>query len=123
MGQMCHWIVQVTLKSSENETEGLEVGVMDGAYTLHFGSGIEAATENKPKELMEYLAPAPPKGTGKHRYVFVLLEKEGTGNLKVPKERPHWGYGKRGKGVREWAEDNDLSVVAANFFYSEKKKD
>ena len=53
-------------------------------------------------ELMEYMAPAPPPKTGKHRYVFVLLEPEDandgpTGDPEAPKERPHWDMGKRGK--------------------------
>ena len=69
-------------------------------------------------ELVKYMAPAPPKKTGKHRYIFVLLEpKEGQGNsLKKPAKRPRWGYDKTGQGVMEWAEDNELQPVGANFF-------
>jgi len=74
---------------------------------------------------VEYLGPAPPEGTGKHRYVFVLLAPENEGErkeLKKPDERPHWGYGKVGTGVREWARDNSLVPVGANFFYAQNKK-
>ena len=69
-------------------------------------------------ELVKYMAPAPPKKTGKHRYIFVLLEpKEGRGtSLKKPAKRPHWGYDKTGQGVMEWAEDNELQPVGTNFF-------
>ena len=69
-------------------------------------------------ELLSYLAPSPPPKTGPHRYVFVLLVSKGGNDLtvgstelKLPKERAHWGYGKVGKGVREWAKDNNLVVV------------
>ena len=65
--------------------------------------------------LMEYMPPGPPPKTGYHRYVFVLLapiEGEGGSNeLVKPKERAHWGYGKMGKGVRNWAKDNGLEAV------------
>ena len=50
-----------------------------------------------------------------HRYVFVLLasetEERPTKELTKPKDRPHWGYGKIGAGVREWADENGLVVV------------
>lgn len=65
----------------------------------------------KPWELIEYLAPSPPPKTGKHRYVFVLLVGTEGRNLTKPEERPHWGYGKVRHGVRDWAEENGLSVV------------
>ncbi|MCJ1419227.1 hypothetical protein MMC32_005580 [Xylographa parallela] len=77
-------------------------------------------------QLIEYMPPAPPKGTGKHRYVFVLLalenEDNGRKDLNKPKNRPHWGYGAIGKGVRDWANENGLVPVAANFFYAKAGK-
>ena len=33
------------------------------------------------------------------------------GELTKPKERPHWGYGKIGAGIREWADENGLVVI------------
>ena len=75
----------------------------------------------KEGELVEYLPPSPPAKTGKHRYVFVLLEGK-TNHLSSPKERPHWGYGKIRHGVRDWAEENNLEVVGANFFYAANQK-
>ena len=66
-------------------------------------------------ELMSYIPPSPPPKTGYHRYVFVLLApqdpKDGGKKLEKPKDRPHWGYGKVGAGVREWAKDNRLVPV------------
>lgn len=32
-------------------------------------------------------------------------------DLKKPDDRPHWGYGKIGKGVKKWAKENKLVVV------------
>jgi phosphatidylethanolamine-binding protein (PEBP) family uncharacterized protein len=100
LSEMCHWIMT-------NLTTPI-------SWSLDM-------FEAKEGELIEYLPPSPPPKTGKHRYVFVLLEGERT-NLTVPKDRPHWGYGKIRHGVRDWAEENDLEVVGANFFYAANKK-
>lgn len=78
------------------------------------------------KELVPYKPPGPPKKTGKHRYVFVLLAPaNGTSdelNLTKPKVRKHWGFGKERHGVRDWAEENGLAVLGANFIYAQHKK-
>lgn len=99
MSQYLHWIAtNITLASSPAENNNL-------AFSPVFD------------ELIPYVGPAPPPKTGYHRYTFVLLvpsaSTEGTHglNLTKPSERPHWGYGKVGKGVRDWAKDNDLVVV------------
>lgn len=76
-------------------------------------------------EIEEYLPPTPPPKTGFHRYVFVLLapeERNGGRELEKPQERPHWGYGEEGKGVAEWAKENGLEAVGAEFFYSENEE-
>lgn len=73
-------------------------------------------------ELLEYLPPTPPPKTGKHRYVFVLLEGQQGQALSAPTDRKHWGYGKKRHGVRDWAKENELSVVGANFFFTEDEK-
>lgn len=98
--EMCHWIMT-----------NLTTPIPWSLDTLGVKEG----------ELIEYLPPSPPPKTGKHRYVFVLLEGE-TSHLTVPKDRPHWGYGKIRHGVRDWAEENDLEVVGANFFYAANEK-
>ena len=65
------------------------------------------------KDIIEYKPPGPPKGTGKHRYVFtVFLPADGTHELDLtkPKDRKHWGQDKY-SGVREWAHENGLIPV------------
>ncbi|KAL8995788.1 MAG: hypothetical protein Q9169_004546 [Polycauliona sp. 2 TL-2023] len=136
MAEMCHWIVTGFSMQSDSlfeHTMHLPVDFQSMAADLQF-SDLESldvlAGSNKPTELMSYYPPAPPPKTGYHRYVFVLLAPEGqtagvgdaSAGLKKPKERPHWGYGKVGKGVRDWANDNGLTPVAANFFYARNKK-
>ncbi|KAL8760870.1 MAG: hypothetical protein Q9184_002958 [Pyrenodesmia sp. 2 TL-2023] len=132
MAEMCHWIVTgLRLGSSSEDT------VVSLPADIAATSDIPQVRESNPegtghgssvKDLMSYYPPAPPPKTGYHRYVFVLLASKSDGKhvpidkeLKKPKERPHWGYGKVGKGVRDWANDNGLSPVGANFFYAENK--
>ena len=135
--QMCHWVVTVTMTQStqddakeETDERFLQPGGRDPPHV---------------QELIKYLPPSPPPKTGLHRYVFVLLQqKKGhTGDdVKKPKDRPHWGKYKasrvglskvltktvalgfkgQGKGVREWAKENHMESVGANFFYAENEK-
>ena len=107
--EMCHWILtNLTLPSATN--------------SIAFDTGIPMDVfKSKEGELKSYYPPAPPPKTGKHRYVFVLLEGDSK-SIRPPKERPHWGYGKVRHGVTDWAKDNDLNVVGANFFYASNKK-
>ncbi|KAL8851401.1 MAG: hypothetical protein Q9221_003672 [Calogaya cf. arnoldii] len=134
MAEMCHWIVTgftMDESSSLDHTVHLPVDFQTMAADMQFSelASLDVVAGSKPTELMSYYPPAPPPKTGYHRYVFVLLVPEAdttdarnAGGLKKPKERPHWGYGKVGKGVRDWAEDNGLTPVAANFFYARNKK-
>ena len=100
--------------TSANASSGLD----DGAYILELSS--EFGVEGQVTELMEYLPPSPPPKTGDHRYVFVLLapdRDEAGGELTKPKDRPHWGYGKVGKGVGKWARENGLVAVGKFALY------
>lgn len=100
ISEMCHWILT-------NLTMPLPIA----------GPQIMKASG----ELKKYQPPGPPPKTGRHRYVFVLLEGDAT-DLEPPKKRQHWGYGKIRHGVRDWAKDNNLTVVGANFFFAQNKK-
>ncbi|KAF1940261.1 PEBP-like protein [Clathrospora elynae] len=116
--EMCHWITPNVTLSQETFSilPLLEFGVIEQA----------TSTDGGPDDVMEYKPPGPPSKTGKHRYVFLAFApKNGTTealHLSKPKDRQHWGTGKEGGGVREWAEENELVPVAANFIYSENKK-
>lgn len=102
--EMCHWIVTEVPLTAPNGTSV--------AKTF--------------KEVMPYKAPGPPPKTGKHRYVFAALApRNGTHevlNLTVPADRQHWGYGEVRRGLRDWAEENGLVVIGANFIYAQDTK-
>jgi len=53
--------------------------------------------------------------------VFLLLEGDNS-DLKEPDDRQHWGFGKKGHGVRDWAKQEGLEVVGGNFFLEQDKK-
>jgi len=116
---MCHWIITgLTLTTTSSSAATFD--------SPHLSDVVVAAKGNGGKqnltEILEYLPPSPPPKTGYHRYVFVLLapeEGEQSREMQKPKERPHWGYGGEGMGVGEWAEENGLRAVGAEFFYSE----
>ncbi|KAI1764015.1 PEBP-like protein [Hypoxylon sp. FL1150] len=78
------------------------------------------------KDIMSYKPPGPPLKTGKHRYVFLLFAPaNGTTDslhLTKPGDRKHWGTGKERHGVRDWAKNNGLEPVAANFVYAQNEE-
>lgn len=103
--QMCHWIVtNITLAVSANGDSGL----------LGLNNGWRTPTSHV-VELETYFPPSPPPKTGLHRYVFALLASKPNSTAPAipekPKERPHWGYGKVGAGIREWALENELDII------------
>ncbi|KIW03955.1 hypothetical protein, variant [Verruconis gallopava] len=100
--EMCHWIAtNVSLSSTQ-------------------------WLQSKPADVITYKPPGPPPKTGKHRYVLVAYAPSNMTttplNLTVPENRQHWGFGNEGKGVRDWAEQNGLVPVGANFIYAKNKK-
>lgn len=109
-GEMCHWVVRVGALGPAEGEEGLEVEV-----------DLEEIESTRSDELVKYKAPGPPPGTGYHRYVFVLLEGENM-NLTEPEDRQHWGTGKEGHGVWDWAKEEGLEVIGANWFVEKQKK-
>lgn len=74
--------------------------------------------------LQPYQGPAPPKGTGKHRYVLLLYKQPDgvtSSSFTEIKDRPNWGYGTPATGAHKWATENHLEPVSANFFLVENK--
>ncbi|KAG9244605.1 putative carboxypeptidase Y inhibitor [Calycina marina] len=82
---------------------------------------IATASSTGLKRVVDYKAPEPPAKTGYHRYVFLLLEGE-NGKLEAPDDRQHWGTGKSGHGVRDWAKAQGLRVVGGNFFFEQNEE-
>lgn len=106
--EMCHWII-TNLTDPSREPPPPPFFESPQLLGLKYG------------EVEKYLPPGPPPKTGPHRYVFVLLKGD-SHPVEAPKERKHWGYGKARHGVRDWAAENDLTVVGANFFYAQNVK-
>jgi len=86
---------------------------------------VETDDDFKVREIVRYHPPGPPPKTGKHRYVFLVLVPTNVTteplHLSAPAERQHWGYDGYG-GVREWARENELTVVGGNFVYAKNGK-
>jgi len=96
--EVCHWLVTApAIGSSPSEID----------------SGLN--------EIVGFKPPGPPPKTGYHRYIFLLFSGDNA-NLTAPEDRQHWGFGKKGYGVRDWAEREALVVVGANFFYARNEK-
>lgn len=114
--EMCHWIASNVTIAPDTFSIMPEFGPVEQSES----------TAAALQDVMEYKPPGPPPKTGKHRYVFlVFAPKNGTTkplHLSKPEDRQHWGTGKEGGGVREWATDNGLVPVAANFIYSENEE-
>ena len=115
-GEMCHWIVTgMSLPKSSSDQTVLIPSSHVGFRNIDLNN--QDISISNVTELISYLPPSPPPKTGFHRYVFVMLASAASDDrhieqgLKKPKERPHWGYGKVGKGVRRWAKENGLVVV------------
>ncbi|CDO92732.1 unnamed protein product [Kluyveromyces dobzhanskii CBS 2104] len=70
---------------------------------------------------MPYVGPGPPKGTGPHRYVWILAQQSAGKEPEFIKDRPTWGFEKPGTGFQHYAELFKLTPVAVNFFYAENK--
>lgn len=108
--EFCHWI-QTDIKPKS--IEALAEATSFDAMSI---SG---------KDIVEYMGPAPPPNTGKHRYVFLLYRNsDKTKNLKGPSddERKNWGTSKPRHGARQWAEKNGLTLVGANFYFAQNSK-
>lgn len=96
-------------------------------YPHYVSSGLKVSSEPQEpfvpeasNDLLEYMGPAPPPKTGKHRYVFLLYKQTEGVTPKIFKgERPNWGTGVPGSGAKEWAAKNQLSLMATNFYYAQ----
>ncbi|CAB4253316.1 similar to Saccharomyces cerevisiae YLR179C Protein of unknown function with similarity to Tfs1p [Maudiozyma barnettii] len=101
--EYCHYVVTDIKFTNANE-----------------GGAIVPGQDNV--ELHSYIGPGPPKGTGLHRYIFLLLKQDSSvKNFSEVKERFNWGYGVPGVGIERWGNENNLKLIAANYFLAENK--
>jgi phosphatidylethanolamine-binding protein (PEBP) family uncharacterized protein len=67
-------------------------------------------------QLTNYMGPAPPPGSGDHRYIFLLYKQT---NREHPFEALAQGVqDRRTFDFKQYAATNQLELVAVNFFYS-----
>lgn len=86
------------------------------------GVATTADLNNNGSTGIDYMGPGPPPNTGLHRYVFLLYKQNGpSSGFTQIKDRPNWGYGTPATGVEKWATENNLTLLAANYFVSQKK--
>lgn len=104
--EYCHYVV-TGIKPNVNGADASQVGIL-----VDF---------SKAQTLQEYMGPAPPPSTGKHRYVFILYRNTPGVTPKIFEgdNRANWGTGQPGSGARDWAAKNKLTPVATNFFYAQ----
>lgn len=110
--EVCHFLAYYHLGSNSGSHQDSK---SDAAHLIRLSKSKDT--------LMPYKPPGPPPKTGKHRYVFVaLLPTNRTTHplhLHKPSERFRWGFNQTRVGLRRWAVEHGLSVVAANFIYAE----
>ncbi|CCK71047.1 YbhB/YbcL family Raf kinase inhibitor-like protein KNAG_0F03830 [Huiozyma naganishii CBS 8797] len=73
--------------------------------------------------VLPYIGPGPPKGTGLHRYVFLLFKELKTDHTQFTSiaDRYYWGYGEKCRGAERWAAENNLELLSVNFFQSQNE--
>ncbi|KAH8149568.1 uncharacterized protein LAJ45_06197 [Morchella importuna] len=109
--EFCHWIMTDVKVASPDV-----VTAAANADTL----GIDLS---KATQVVEYMGPAPPEKTGKHRYVFLLYKGSGK-KVEAPSDRKKWGHADSAerKGAKIWADKYGLELIGANFFYAQNDK-
>lgn len=102
--EYCHWIATDIPLTAAGSKE-------DVIHTLDTTNATQ---------LVPYEGPAPPPNTGKHRYVFLLYKQAAAATFKPPKDRPTWGTGIAGLGVRDWINKYGAGskLLGVNFFYA-----
>merc|ERR1719184_12230 len=77
------------------------------------GSALAAGGEVDGKVLMKYSGPAPPQGSGPHRYVLLVYKQAGSLNSRVSRARARFD-------IEGFAKKNKLgNPVAGNYFFAE----
>ncbi|KAG0006706.1 hypothetical protein BGZ65_004951 [Modicella reniformis] len=81
---------------------------------------------NKGTVVTEYMGPAPPAGSGPHRYVFLLYKQPGPDNQLTPDAlatlATPLGPDRRGFQSRSFARKAGLELVGVNYFFAETRE-
>lgn len=120
--EYCHYVttdikLNTHLEKSKNAVAGAEAGAEAEAEAKEsINQEITELTtiDLKGSDLVPYVGPGPPPGTGFHRYVFLLYKGVPTKEIA---DRPCWGTSIPGWGAAEFAEENNLELWGVNFFY------
>ncbi|ORY75017.1 phosphatidylethanolamine-binding protein [Leucosporidium creatinivorum] len=82
-----------------------------------FAHWVSSTPDLSVKPQLEYMGPAPPPGTGPHRYVLLAYAEanKGATQLTVSKED------RKNFPIEDFVSKNKLELVGANFFYAEDK--
>ncbi|KAL8393761.1 hypothetical protein RB595_003490 [Gaeumannomyces hyphopodioides] len=118
--EFCHWIATGRVVITPKPPRGQQQSGGEGE------GGCPQLSLTGLKDVVPYKPPAPPEKTGRHRYVFFAFTPINATTLPLnvtkPGERKRWGTDKPGSGVREWAEENGLAPIAANFIFAQNDK-
>ncbi|KAJ7061844.1 PEBP-like protein [Mycena amicta] len=77
------------------------------------------ALQSTATTICPYRPPAPPKGSGLHRYSFVLFREPTSGNFSIPADAPEREttvVGRRHWDPVKFAETYDLEIVGATYY-------
>lgn len=109
--EYAHWIItDLSLNANSNKSD------QDSLSTI--------LDYSKGNEILPYVGPGPPPKTGKHRYVFLLYKQDPAVTLTAPLDRPTWGTGVAGSGVRDWIKKHggNQQLLGVNFFYAQNEQ-
>eukprot|EP00029_Vermamoeba_vermiformis_P008518 TRINITY_DN4011_c0_g1_i1.p1 TRINITY_DN4011_c0_g1~~TRINITY_DN4011_c0_g1_i1.p1 ORF type:complete len:184 (-),score=31.52 TRINITY_DN4011_c0_g1_i1:94-645(-) len=68
--------------------------------------------------LSSYMGSAPPKGTGLHRYIFLLFQQQGKLDAAPLNDE---GKNRAGFHIKTWAKDHHLTPVGCEFFQAQNE--
>lgn len=94
-------------------------------YCHHVETGIkfndpQGGLISNGHEVIKHMGPGPPKNTGDHRYIWMLFEEVEKNQTFSPiNDRINWGYNTPATGIERWATENNLKLLAMNFFFAE----
>ncbi|GJN91572.1 hypothetical protein Rhopal_004595-T1 [Rhodotorula paludigena] len=84
---------------------------------LHFVLGDVVPGKTPGQTIVSYMGPAPPQGTGPHRYVINVYRQPVDRLPQLPGEPD----ARQNFPLAQFAKDNELELIGSNFFYAENK--